>query len=167
MAKKRRGFDYQRYLASREWSLLREKVRSRSHNRCEHCFNAPQQAVHHLTYERIGDELLTDLMAVCHPCHEWLSGKSELNPLTELFHVSPALEVTGLTPIHYFIPDYYETIRKAGDEQSVEHAFCWEGCVFCSYVHEDWSLYLSDLFVDWDGASGKRRRAQRDRFLNG
>lgn len=35
------------------------------------------QSVHHLTYERIGDELMSDLLAVCNPCHDWLSGKTD------------------------------------------------------------------------------------------
>jgi hypothetical protein len=35
------------------------------------------QSVHHLTYERIGNELMSDLLAVCNPCHAWLSGKTD------------------------------------------------------------------------------------------
>lgn len=73
------GFDYQRYLASREWALLREQVRERSGNKCERC-GGPYQSTHHLTYERIGHELLEDLQAVCNPCHEFLSGKRDDDP---------------------------------------------------------------------------------------
>jgi hypothetical protein len=73
-------FDYHEYLASREWAALRERVRERSGNRCERCFNAPQHAVHHLTYERAGHEELTDLMAICNPCHEFLSARSDRDP---------------------------------------------------------------------------------------
>lgn len=72
--------DYQSYLASREWSLLREQVRERSRNECERCWVAPQQAVHHMTYENVGHETLDELLAVCNPCHEWLSGKSDRDP---------------------------------------------------------------------------------------
>jgi hypothetical protein len=72
-------FKYQEYLASREWAEKREAVRERSGDRCERC-GGPQQAVHHLTYERIGHELLEDLQAVCDPCHEYLSAKREDDP---------------------------------------------------------------------------------------
>lgn len=72
--------DYHKYLASREWSLLREQVRRRSGNRCERCFQNPQHAVHHLTYERVGHEDLADLMAICNPCHEFLSAVSDRDP---------------------------------------------------------------------------------------
>lgn len=40
-------------------------------------------AVHHITYERIGCENLTDLMAICDPCHEFESGKRDNDPLTD------------------------------------------------------------------------------------
>jgi hypothetical protein len=73
------AFNYQEYLASREWALLREAVRERSGDKCERC-GGPQQAVHHLTYERIGHEELTDLQAVCNPCHEYLSAKTDIDP---------------------------------------------------------------------------------------
>lgn len=76
--------DYGAYLASREWALLREAVRERSGGVCERCRRNPQQAVHHLTYERVGRELLEDLQAICTPCHEYLSGKAERDPLTGL-----------------------------------------------------------------------------------
>ncbi len=72
--------DYQTYLASREWSLIREQVRERSRNECERCWDAPQQAVHHMTYENVGRESLDQLLAVCNPCHAWLSGKSNDDP---------------------------------------------------------------------------------------
>jgi hypothetical protein len=72
--------EYKEYLASREWAVLREKVRERSNNKCERCREAPQEAVHHLTYERIGHELLEDLQAVCNSCHEFVSGKRDTDP---------------------------------------------------------------------------------------
>jgi hypothetical protein len=78
--------EYQTYKASREWALLREAVRQRAKNICEHCGARPMDDMHHKTYERIGRELLTDLMAVCEPCHEFLSGKSEINPLINQPH---------------------------------------------------------------------------------
>ena len=71
--------NYKEYLASREWALLRERVRERSGDCCERC-QGPMQAVHHLTYERVGHERLEDLQAVCNPCHEFLSAKRDDDP---------------------------------------------------------------------------------------
>jgi hypothetical protein len=74
------GFNYGEYLASREWALLKEQVRKRSSGFCERCSVRPYQDTHHLTYERIGNEELDDLLAVCRPCHEYLSGKRKDDP---------------------------------------------------------------------------------------
>jgi hypothetical protein len=65
--------DYQAYLASRQWALKREAVRDRSNGQCERCWINPMMAVHHLTYARVGDERLEDLLAICDPCHEYFS----------------------------------------------------------------------------------------------
>lgn len=73
--------DYQRYLASREWALKKEQVRKRSRDKCERCKRAPYEATHHLTYERVGNERLEDLQAVCNACHEFLSAKTHVDPV--------------------------------------------------------------------------------------
>jgi Uracil DNA glycosylase superfamily len=72
--------EYQEYLASREWALLREAVRRRSGGYCERCRIANIDAVHHKTYQRVGHEQLDDLMAICEPCHGFLSGKRHYDP---------------------------------------------------------------------------------------
>jgi hypothetical protein len=76
--------EYQKYLASREWALLKEQVRKRSGGKCERCLVGDYHSTHHLTYERAGKELLTDIIAVCEPCHLYLSGKSNRNPKTDI-----------------------------------------------------------------------------------
>ena len=54
------------------------------------------QAVHHLTYERIGDELMGDLLAVCSPCHAWLSGNTDADTVPAfLEEVQVQLRVYG------------------------------------------------------------------------
>jgi hypothetical protein len=73
--------EYHRYLASRAWMLLRRQVRARSHGMCERCRERPHQETHHLTYERVGDELLEDLLGVCRPCHRYLSAVTDVDPL--------------------------------------------------------------------------------------
>ena len=59
---------YRRYLASPEWRAKRREIFELRGGRCEGCgFQAEQ--VHHLTYERVGAELPSDLMAICDACH--------------------------------------------------------------------------------------------------
>jgi hypothetical protein len=142
------GFDYKRYLASREWSLLREQVRERSGDSCEHCFVQHQQAVHHLTYERIGRERLEDLMAVCNPCHEYLSGKSNENPLTFWAVVSPPVYVTHVAwPRHLLLP--YQVPPKWEWPGVPAHGVRCDGpsCLFCKYIDPDWPMFVMGLML--------------------
>ena len=69
------------YMASRAWALRREKIRKRSRGICERCRAARMDAVHHLTYARLGHEWDSDLLAICDPCHAFVSGKSNHDPL--------------------------------------------------------------------------------------
>ncbi len=71
---------YGRYLASREWALLKEQVHKRADGKCERCRINPIDAVHHLTYVRKYQEDLADLQAICKPCHEFTHGKSDYDP---------------------------------------------------------------------------------------
>lgn len=149
VADRPKDFDYPRYLASREWSLLREQVRERSGNHCEHCFIAPQQAVHHLTYERIGREDLSDLMAVCNPCHEWLSGHSSVNPLYAFAAVSPPMAVSHVAwkrhlIVPFRVPEGYSSV-------AAQAVVCNENqCVFCAYLDDMWVVFIQGLVLPGD-----------------
>ena len=69
-----------RYMASREWGLLKRAVKDRADGVCERCRDAAVENVHHLTYVRKYQERLEDLLGLCRPCHEYLHGKSDLDP---------------------------------------------------------------------------------------
>lgn len=64
---------YNAYLNSEHWQELREKVLYRDGFRCQlnlwGCTRAATQ-VHHLTYERVTREKMSDLTSVCKNCHE-------------------------------------------------------------------------------------------------
>jgi hypothetical protein len=62
------GF-YVLYLASPEWAARRLDVLRRARNWCEVCQDRPAEEVHHLSYRRLGNEPLSDLQAICGPCH--------------------------------------------------------------------------------------------------
>lgn len=89
------GTEYQTYLASREWALKREAVRERSYGVCERCHFRKMDAVHHLTYARVGKEDLTDLLAICEPCHEFISGKTDVDPKRVLKETRPLVILVG------------------------------------------------------------------------
>lgn len=60
---------YDTYLQTPEWETRRKAVMARARNTCEGCQAADATQVHHLTYERVGNEMLFDLVAVCDDCH--------------------------------------------------------------------------------------------------
>lgn len=76
--RKREWFDwYNDYLASPKWQRRRQFVLKRAGGTCEGCGAAKATHVHHLTYDRVGDEMLFDLVAVCESCHADLHPDNE------------------------------------------------------------------------------------------
>ena len=62
--------DYETYIKSDAWKAKREKVLEFWGHQCATCCNVNELHVHHRTYERLGNELLTDLLPLCVYCHE-------------------------------------------------------------------------------------------------
>lgn len=61
---------HQQYLKTSAWRELRVKVLERDNYICCRCKTNPATEVHHKTYERWMEELLTDLESLCEICHE-------------------------------------------------------------------------------------------------
>ena len=61
---------YNEYLRSDTWAARRAKVIRRENGICQGCMEAQGTQVHHLTYDRVCRELLTDLALLCDACHE-------------------------------------------------------------------------------------------------
>lgn len=72
--------EYQRYLCSREWSVIKEAAKARGGGYCERCRILESRHVHHLTYIRKYHEKLEDVQAVCEHCHAFIHAKSEFDP---------------------------------------------------------------------------------------
>lgn len=65
--------EYKRYLKSKHWQETRSAAIAGAGNTCQQCGKKAGKTiwleVHHLTYERIGEELPEDLRVLCHNCH--------------------------------------------------------------------------------------------------
>lgn len=61
--------DYWEYLRSWAWRVLRARVLVRDGERCTRCTAKRPLTVHHLTYDRVGREELSDLVTLCWRCH--------------------------------------------------------------------------------------------------
>ena len=63
---------YNTYLKSFKWRDKRLRVLKRDNHECKACCRRDAVAVHHLTYDRVFDEPLYDLVSICETCHEAL-----------------------------------------------------------------------------------------------
>lgn len=64
------GIPYGDYLASAEWAVKRDHAIRLAGGRCAVCNSGKSLQVHHRTYDRIGNELPSDLLVLCKGCHE-------------------------------------------------------------------------------------------------
>jgi hypothetical protein len=55
---------YLDYLKSKKFEVIRQLVFRRASGLCEGCRSRPPRQIHHLTYIRLGDEMLMDLVAL-------------------------------------------------------------------------------------------------------
>lgn len=68
------GFeDYNAYMASPEWAEVKRRYRASLRPQdCGLCGTDQNIQIHHMTYDRIGEEELADLAALCGDCHSML-----------------------------------------------------------------------------------------------
>lgn len=69
LTRRERKKAYRCYLASEHWRNIRDEVLVRDRWACQDCKATKYLAVHHLTYERLGHERLSDLETLCRSCH--------------------------------------------------------------------------------------------------
>ena len=61
---------YAQYLKTEHWNQVRKEALRRAKYRCQLCNESTALHVHHNTYERRGQELPSDVIAICRSCHE-------------------------------------------------------------------------------------------------
>lgn len=66
---------YQEYLDSSHWQAFRASYRESDLPQSCQCCGAKKTQLHHLTYKRLGCELLADVTPLCGPCHYKVHGK--------------------------------------------------------------------------------------------
>lgn len=64
---------YAGYIKSSAWYAKRDLKLRKSGYKCWWCGTSYNLEVHHLTYERLGNERLSDLMVLCHDHHVWVT----------------------------------------------------------------------------------------------
>lgn len=69
-SKDEKWVDYDSYMQSDEWSKKREERLRLDSYRCRVCGSTSDLDVHHLTYQRFGNEDINDLVTLCRNCHQ-------------------------------------------------------------------------------------------------
>ena len=64
--------EYSHYLQTQRWRTLARAVKLRAKGKCEICKRADGRDCAHLTYDRIFNEPLSDLLWLCRACHRKL-----------------------------------------------------------------------------------------------
>lgn len=70
--------NYKDYMQSQEWKNIRTDKLWQANFRCERCgYDGTGESidVHHKTYERLGNERLSDLEVLCRTCHRLEHGR--------------------------------------------------------------------------------------------
>lgn len=65
--------DYNLYLSSMEWRLLRRRILDRDRDRCQGCLTKQGVEVHHLSYEMYnatGHSMAFECVTLCRECHD-------------------------------------------------------------------------------------------------
>jgi 5-methylcytosine-specific restriction endonuclease McrA len=69
-----RKMPFEEYRRTPEWRTRRNRILLRAGNKCELCYASGPVDCHHRTYDRYGEELLSDLIALCRSCHQRFHG---------------------------------------------------------------------------------------------
>ena len=64
---------YRQYLKSPRWRQKREARKNQDGYRCVRCGSSERLEVHHISYQRLGWEPLSDLRTLCRQCHQEIS----------------------------------------------------------------------------------------------
>lgn len=83
--------EYRKYLKSGKWRQKRQRKFEEVGARCEECGSLRNLQIHHVTYVRVGDELLSDLKVLCSSCHREAHGINAIDVSSEPKHCKTVL----------------------------------------------------------------------------
>jgi hypothetical protein len=80
---------YSEYLRTPHWKAFKKRYRGSGRpRRCTIC-GEPRYELHHITYERIGDERLSDVVALCRAHHQRAHAREKKGTPLRTAHLEP------------------------------------------------------------------------------
>ena len=72
----------QEYLASPQWKALKQQRLIVANHKCENCSSTHRLELHHVTYARLRNEHINDVLILCNLCHNKLHKLTGYDRLT-------------------------------------------------------------------------------------
>lgn len=70
--------NYDEYIQSEAWKALAHETKRLAGFHCQVCYGEGELHTHHRTYDRLGHEFQSDLIALCESCHALFHGKYDV-----------------------------------------------------------------------------------------
>ena len=166
---------FEKYYHTEHWKKLHAEIVQRDNYTCQKCgkqylTHISFLNVHHLTYERRGEELLEDLITLCYKCHAHVHGKDPQLFIPRKFRRYPKSD-DELGPLIVTCPNGHEIgelhrdqrtetfikvdeIKNMKQEQSLSDSEENYRCKICGSI---WSSYgqVYTKMLHWIGDSFK------------
>lgn len=72
----------QEYLSSPQWKALKQQRLTLANHKCENCSSTSRLELHHVTYARLKNEHINDVLILCNSCHSKLHKLTGYDRLT-------------------------------------------------------------------------------------
>lgn len=116
---------YEKYLSSKKWKEIREKIAKNKNYTCEKCQKKIYKGfhIHHLNYNNLGNEKDSDLIFLCKNCHEKIHNRENKNNKTlkiknDILKNEDFISLTNTSKVLYFYIKMW-----AGDKKTFYYSY--------------------------------------------
>ena len=129
---------YEDYIRSKQWKAKADETKRLAGYRCQVCNSDEELNAHHRTYERLGEELQSDLVCLCAKCHSLFhnGGRVIENAINTEALFMLAEQVSEIHHSHVKLIASLERAGNFEERNRLEH-FLPLGCII-----ERWNTFI-------------------------
>lgn len=140
--------DYYKYLKTTAWENMRQKVFRRDGFKCVVCGEAKNLECHHITYDNLGAEKVSDLVTLCKECHEKTHAGDDVENLIESRRAHLNAVVIELNKrINEFNRRQKEFETNEFMDETTQHLFACAIALGDDYVKLDDILKIDSVYI--------------------